>query len=84
MAVPKMTIQQRVLMEAERVALARTPGLVRRNWDHEPDVVTIDYDATASDLKTRLSDLGHVEVTEKDAADAIAYALAGNTEAVLT
>ena len=74
---------QHALARAEADATRRQPGLVQRNWDLESDTVTIDHDTTAADLKTRLFDLGHGDVTLKDARDAVAYALAGNTDAVL-
>lgn len=72
------------LAHAKRDAETRPPGLVRRNWDLERPVVTIDHAAAAADLAVTLAEQHDFTLGDVDAKEAIAYALEGNTDAVLT
>lgn len=77
-------LHKHALDTARRDAETRPPGLVRRNWDLERPTVTIDHDAAASDLAVTLAEQHDFILGDVDAKEAIAYALEGNTDAVLT
>jgi len=80
----RFRLRKNAALERARLdAESRPPGLVRRNWDNETPVVVIDHEATAADLIDGLPD-GCKDLSMADARTAIAYALEGNTEAVLT
>lgn len=74
---------QLALQRAEAAAVRRPPGLVQRNWDLEASAVTIDHDTTATDLITTLVEQHDIVLEPEQAREAIAYALEGNTDAVL-
>ena len=76
-------VVRHALARAEAAAARRQPGLVQRNWDLESDAVTIDHEAAATDLVEGLPDECKEHVSMSDAKAAIAYALEGNTDAVL-
>lgn len=74
---------QLALQRAEADAARRQPGLVQRNWDLEPNATTIDHDAAAEDLAANMAEQYEYRLDRKQAREAIAYALEGNTDAVL-